>query len=197
MRGPESHRRRQAYETCLGARTLPTQLIGIAGGIRTRACWPLMPVTLPSWSTATKQFVGMLGLAPSCPMAIALQATSVSQPSTFPWGGRRDSHPLTRGSQPRVSTTSTSTTVRLEGIAPSPLAYQASARAVVLQAVASSRELSGENSPSNGQIRSSGCHTTAARFSEEKRAKQAASELNAATRLWRPSSSQTATHREC
>ena len=46
----------------------------------------------------------------------------------FPWGDRRDSHPLTRGSRPRASTTSASITVRLEGIAPSPLAYQASAR---------------------------------------------------------------------
>jgi hypothetical protein len=37
-------------------------------------------------------------------------------------------HPLTRGSRPRTSTASASTTVRLEGIAPSPLAYQASTR---------------------------------------------------------------------
>lgn len=29
--------------------------------------------------------VGVLGLAPSCPMATALQAASVSQPSTLPW----------------------------------------------------------------------------------------------------------------
>ena len=156
--------------------TLPKLVYG--GMFRSWECWDSHPVVA---------------------MATALQAASVSQPSTFPWGGRRDSHPLPRGSRPRVSTTSTSTTVRLEGIAPSPLAYQASARAVVLQAGSEllKKELSSENSPSNGQIRSSGCHTTAARFSEEKRAKQAASELNAATRIWRPSSSQTATHKEC
>lgn len=35
------------------------------------------------------------------------------------WGGRWDLHPLKRGSHSRASTTSASTTVRLEGVAPS------------------------------------------------------------------------------
>lgn len=123
-------------------------------------------------------------------MATALQAASVSQPSTFPWGGRRDLHPLARGSRPRASTTSASTTVRLEGIAPSPLAYQASARAVVLQA-GSHRKVA----MSKGRIRSSGCHTTRRpEISEETQAKQATSESNAAPRIWTPESSQMAAH---
>ena len=74
------------------------------------------------WRTAA--YVGTLGLAPSCPSkAAALQANLVALPSTFPWGDRRDLHPLSRGSRPRASTTSASITVRLEGIAPSPIAY--------------------------------------------------------------------------
>ena len=44
------------------------------------------------------------------------------------WGDRWDLHPLRRGSRPRASTTSASTTVRLQGIEPCPIAYRAIAR---------------------------------------------------------------------
>ena len=94
------------------------------------------------WSTAAKlriAFVGMLGLAPSCPMATALQAASVSQPSTFPWGDRRDSHPLERGPHPRASATSASITVCPGGFAPLVFRLSAERSAIELRAGALSQ----------------------------------------------------------
>lgn len=191
-RGPESHRRRQAYETCLGARTLPTHF-GIAGGSRTRTRWPLMPVTLPSWSTATNSSWECWDSHP-----VVQWRSLYRRPRCL---NRQHSRGVVGGTRTRL--------LEVHGLVSRLLRHRPQSAwkesHLHLSLIRRVHELSCyrrvgapralvENSPSNGQIRSSGCHTTAARFSEEERAKQAASELNAATRIWRPSSSQTATH---
>lgn len=171
LRGPESHRRRQAYETCLGARTLPTHFSGIS-------------------------IVGMLGLAPSCRKWRPLYR----RPRCL---NRQHSRGVIGGTRTRFLEVH-GLVSRLLRHRPQSAWKESHLHLSLIRRVhelscyrrVSSRELSVENSPSNGQIRSSGCHTTAARFSEEERAKQAASELNAATRIWRPSSSQTATQKK-
>ncbi len=98
LRRPESHRRGLAYETWLRTRTLPAQ---------------------PWWERWDSHPVDR--------RTTVLRTAPVTLPSTLPWGDRRDLHPLTRGSRPRASTTSASTTVRLEGIAPTSLGYRPSA----------------------------------------------------------------------
>ena len=72
-------------------------------------------------------------------MAPALQTGSVSLPSTLPWGDRWDSHPLHRGPHPRASASSASTTVRLEGFAPSTSRLSSKHSAAELQAGKSPR----------------------------------------------------------
>jgi hypothetical protein len=146
-------------------------------------------------------------LHPVVQMAIALQAIPVPLPSTLPWGDRRDLHPLGRGSRPRASTTSASTTVRLEGIAPSPLAYRAIARLSCYRRSRADGQgdwncTSGLEVPNpalfvaelhpgkvavpEGWVSPSGCHTTRRPRSFRERARQShvASESNAAIRIW-------------
>lgn len=108
---------------------------GVADRVRTCATWSLKPMTLPVGLRRRSSCRGNAGTRTQLSKRRSLYRRPRCLNRQHSRGGdRRDSHPLPRGSLPRVSTASTSTTVRLEGIAPSPLAYQASARAVVLQA---------------------------------------------------------------
>ncbi len=89
-------------------------------------CLPSQRSDSTCWSTAAYRAWERWDSHPVVAMATALQAASVSQPSTFPWGGRWDLHPFTRGSRPRASTTSASATVRPDGVAPPSLGYRPS-----------------------------------------------------------------------
>ena len=115
----------ETTDSAVGLRRQETKGARAAGRIRTVTAWPLRPLTLPLVYGGIS-FVGALGLAPSCPRrAVALQASSVSLPSTLPWGDRRDSHPLVRGPHPRASTTSASITVCPGRLARPSIAYRA------------------------------------------------------------------------
>ncbi len=94
-----------------------------AGQIRTDTTQHLKLATLPLVYGGMRVVITTRsGSAGTCTQLArglaALQAGSVSTPSTLPWCDRLDFHQLGRGSHPRAAFTLASTTVRPGGLAP-------------------------------------------------------------------------------
>ena len=111
LREPESHRPNLTYENRPSPRSSRRKLRA-AERIRTSTGWPLEPPTLPLvYGGMTNTSWERWDLHPVVLMALDLQSSSVSLPSTFPGypgcprvlGERRDLHPLVRGPHPRAS----------------------------------------------------------------------------------------------
>ena len=169
----------------------PSPHIRTAGGVRTRTVCPLMAVTLPKLVYGSVlRLVGTLGLAPSCRngnrFTGGIGVSTVNVPLGWPAGLAPACSRFTAScldyfgidhSPPGRNRTFT---FRLSG----------ECTALVLQAGSSSTSSVGKirrvKKPDSIQRLS---HHTAARLSEEDRAKQAASESNAAARIWSPRSS--------
>ncbi len=85
LRGPELHRRGLAYETELRTRTLPAMIVACRREDLHLHYMASQTTDSANWSTAAKFWWERWDSHPVVLMAAALQAASVSQPSTFPW----------------------------------------------------------------------------------------------------------------